>query len=103
LTVFGFLYGVPFGVNGTYMTESFDTRIRATAMGGAYNIGRLGAAIAPAAIGGIAVNYSIGLGFLLMAGAYLLTGIIPALFIPEKIYDPEAVPTATLANTTAAT
>ena len=50
-------------MNGTYMTESFETRIRATAMGGAHNIGRLGAAIAPAAIGGIAVNYSIGLGF----------------------------------------
>jgi AAHS family cis,cis-muconate transporter-like MFS transporter len=103
LTVFGFLYGVPFGVNGTYMTESFETRIRATAMGGAYNIGRLGAAIAPAAIGGIAATYSIGLGFLLMAGAYLLTGIIPALFIAEKIYDPEAPPAAVLANVTAAT
>ena len=89
LTFFGFLYGVPFGVNGTYMTESFETNIRATAMGGAYNIGRIGAAIAPAAIGLIATNYSIGLGLMLMAGAYLLTGIIPALFIPEKIYDPQ--------------
>jgi AAHS family cis,cis-muconate transporter-like MFS transporter len=49
LTVFGFLYGVPYGVNATYMTESFDTHNRGTAVGGAYNIGRIGAAIAPAA------------------------------------------------------
>ena len=25
LTIFGFLYGVPYGVNATYMTESFET------------------------------------------------------------------------------
>lgn len=88
LTLFGFLYGVPYGVNATYMTESFETPIRATAVGGAYNIGRAGAAIAPALIGLIATNYSIGLGLMVMAGAYLLTGIVPALFIPEKMYDP---------------
>ena len=48
LVVFGFLYGIPYGVNATYMTESFPTIIRGTAMGGAYNVGRLGAAVAPA-------------------------------------------------------
>jgi len=73
LTAFGFLYGVPYGVNATYMTESFETPIRGTAVGGAYNIGRVGAAIAPTLIG----------------GAYFLTGIIPGLFIPEKMYDPQ--------------
>ena len=51
LVFFGFLYGVPYGVNATYMTESFETKIRGSAVGGAYNIGRIGAAIAPAAIG----------------------------------------------------
>ena len=89
LTVFGFLYGVPYGVNATYMTESFDTSVRGTAVGGAYNIGRVGAAIAPALIGLIASEYSIGAGFLVMGAAYCLTGIIPALFIPEKMYDPQ--------------
>jgi len=88
LTVFGFLYGVPYGVNATYMTESFDTRIRGTAVGGAYNIGRIGAAVAPALIGLIATRYSIGAGLMLMGAAYCLTGIIPSLFIPEKMYDP---------------
>jgi AAHS family cis,cis-muconate transporter-like MFS transporter len=47
LTLFGFLYRVPYGVNATYMTESFETKIRGTAVGGAYNIGRIGAAIPP--------------------------------------------------------
>ncbi len=89
LTVFGFLYGVPYGVNATYMTESFDTSVRGTAVGGAYNLGRVGAAIAPALIGLIASEYSIGVGFLVMGAAYCLTGLIPALFIPEKMYDPQ--------------
>jgi AAHS family cis,cis-muconate transporter-like MFS transporter len=88
LTVFGFLYGVPYGVNATYMTESFETHIRATAVGGAYNIGRIGAAVAPWLIGVIAARYSIGLGLIVMGGAYFLTGIIPALFIREKIHYP---------------
>ena len=33
------------------MAESFSTDVRGTAIGGAYNIGRVGAAIAPATIG----------------------------------------------------
>lgn len=90
LTVFGFLYGVPYGVNATYMTESFETKVRATAVGAAYNIGRVGAAVAPLLIGVIASRYSIGLGLIVMGGAYFLTGIIPALFIREKMYDPVA-------------
>ena len=89
LTVFGFLYGVPYGVNATYMTESFETHIRGTAVGGAYNIGRIGAAIAPWLIGVIATRYSIGLGLIVMGCSYFLTAIIPALFIREKMYDPQ--------------
>lgn len=90
LTVFGFLYGVPYGVNATYMTESFETAIRGTAVGTAYNIGRIGAAIAPLAIGYLAGSHSIGLGFLVMGAAYFVCGIIPAFFIGEKLHDPSA-------------
>jgi AAHS family cis,cis-muconate transporter-like MFS transporter len=90
LTVFGFLYGIPYGVNATYMTESFETRVRGTAVGGAYNIGRVGAAVAPTLIGLIATQYSIGAGLMVMGAAYALTGLIPALFIPEKMHDPQA-------------
>lgn len=89
LTIFGFLYGIPYGVNATYMTESFETTIRGSAVGGAYNVGRVGAAIAPACIGYLATNGSIGLGFLVMGVAYFLCGIVPALFIKEKLFDPQ--------------
>lgn len=89
LVIFGFLYGIPYGVNATYMTESFPTAVRGTAIGGAYNVGRLGAAIAPAIIGYLASGGSIGLGFLVMGAAYFICGVIPALFIKEKQYDPQ--------------
>lgn len=89
LIVFGFLYGIPYGVNATYMTESFETSIRGSAVGGAYNVGRVGAAIAPACIGYLATTGSIGLGFLVMGAAYFLCGVVPALFIKEKLYDPQ--------------
>lgn len=89
MTMFGFLYGIPYGVNATYMTESFETSIRGSAVGGAYNIGRVGAVIAPAFIGYLATSGSIGLGFLVMGAAYFLCGLVPALFIKEKLYDPQ--------------
>lgn len=89
MTIFGFLYGVPYGVNATYMTESFETAIRGAAVGGAYNIGRMGAVAAPAVIGYLATSGSIGLGFMVMSAAYFLCGLIPVLFIKEKLYDPQ--------------
>ncbi len=89
LVVFGFLYGVPYGVNATYMAESFQARYRGTAVGGAYNLGRLGAALAPIVIGYFASRSSIGLGFLVMGAAYFVCGLIPALFIREKQFDPK--------------
>jgi MFS transporter, AAHS family, cis,cis-muconate transporter len=89
MTIFGFLYGVPYGVNATYMTESFETSIRGSAVGGAYNVGRIGAIIAPSLIGYLATQGTIGLGFLVMGAAYFLCGLVPALFIKEKLYDPQ--------------
>ncbi len=89
LVVFGFLYGIPYGVNATYMTESFEAKLRGSAVGGAYNIGRLGAAVAPAAIGFLASHGSIGVGFLVIGAAYFICGVIPALFIRDKQFDPQ--------------
>lgn len=89
LTVFGLLYGIPYGVNATYMTESFPAKIRGTAVGMAHNLGRIGAALAPISIGFFARGHSIGLGFLVMAGAYLVCATIPAFFIKERMYDPQ--------------
>ncbi len=89
MTIFGFLYGVPYGVNATYMTESFETAIRGTAVGGAYNLGRAGAVIAPTLIGYLATQGSIGVGFLVMGAAFFICGLVPLLFINEKLYDPQ--------------
>lgn len=86
---FGFLYGIPYGINATYMTESFSTKVRGTAVGGAYNIGRLGAVLAPVTIGFFAQGGSIGTGLLIMGVAYFLCGLIPALFIKDRLFDPQ--------------
>ncbi|MBD1587547.1 MFS transporter [Pseudomonas typographi] len=89
LVAFGFLYGIPVGVVATYMTESFDTRVRGSGVGGAYNGGRVIAAFAPAIIGVLASEVSIGMGFVVMGAAYLLCGVIPALWIRDKLHDPQ--------------
>jgi AAHS family cis,cis-muconate transporter-like MFS transporter len=89
LVLFGFLYGIPYGVNATYMTESFEAKFRGSAVGGAYNLGRIGAAVAPAAIGFLASDGSIGLGFLVMGAAYFICGVIPAMCIRDKQFDPQ--------------
>ncbi|CAK7005222.1 Putative metabolite transport protein YjhB [Saezia sanguinis] len=89
MIAFGFVYGIPYGVNATYMTESFETKIRGTAVGGAYNVGRVMAMAAPMVIGGLADAGHIGMGFLVMGGAYFLCGLVPALFIKDKQFDPQ--------------
>ena len=89
MLLFGFLYGMPFAINATYMTESFPTSIRGTAVGGAFNVGRIGAIFAPVTIGIFAQNGSIGTGLLVMGAAYFLCGLIPLLFIKDRLYDPQ--------------
>lgn len=87
MTVLGFVYGAPYGVNATYLSESFPTHIRGTAVGAAYNTGRIGAAMAPILIGIIATSQSIGFGLAVLGISYAFMGLIPALFIKEKMYD----------------
>ncbi|MHA3054293.1 MFS transporter [Acinetobacter sp. ANC 4633] len=89
LITFGFLYGIPYGVNATYMAESFSTDVRGTAIGGAYNIGRVGAAIAPATIGFLASGGTFANAFMVMGAAYFIAGVLPGLFIRDRQYDPQ--------------
>lgn len=89
MLIFGFLYGIPYAINATYLTESFPTSIRGTAVGGAFNIGRIGAIFAPIAIGYLAMHNSIGAGLLLMGVAYFMCGLIPTLLIKDRLYDPQ--------------
>ena len=55
-------------------------------MSGSYNVGRVGAAMAPAIIGGIATQSSIGMGLTILAVSYFLT-VLPTYFIPDHQYD----------------
>jgi len=84
--VFGFMYGVPLGTIGTFMSESFTTPIRGTAVGGSYNLGRFCSGAAPIVIGYLATQFSIGIGFLVVGAVFFLSGVT-ALFIPDRLHD----------------
>jgi AAHS family cis,cis-muconate transporter-like MFS transporter len=91
LLMFGFLYGAPYAVNSTYMSESFPARIRGTAVGTSYNLGRIGSTLSPLLIGMAASSYSIGLGIGLLGISYAICALGPGLFITEKMFDTKAV------------
>jgi AAHS family cis,cis-muconate transporter-like MFS transporter len=91
LLIFGFLYGAPYAVNSTYLSESFPTSVRGTAVGTSYNLGRIGSTISPLLIGWVATDYSIGLGIGLLGVSYAICAMIPGLFIRERMYDPQSI------------
>jgi MFS family permease len=63
-------------------SEIFPIEIRAAAMGLSYNVGRVLSAIAPFAVGALAVKYGIGPAFFLQAAAFLIAALL-ALTLPE--------------------
>ena len=91
LLLFGFLYGAPYAINSTYMSESFPTHLRGTAVGAAYNIGRVGSTLSPLLIGVAAETYSIGAGIGLLGIAYAVCALVPGLYINEKMFDTSAL------------
>jgi MFS family permease len=62
--------------------ELFPTQVRATAMGISYNVGRGLSAFAPFLVGALAVRYSLGSAFFLLAGAFFAAAML-ALALPE--------------------
>jgi MFS family permease len=90
--VFLFLLGPLVGFFGTgyfsgfgaIASELFPTEIRASAMGITYNIGRGFAALAPLAVGTLALHVGLGAAFLLQAGAFLAAALL-ALLLPETL------------------
>jgi AAHS family cis,cis-muconate transporter-like MFS transporter len=62
LLVCGLFYGAPSALTATYMSESFPMRVRGTAVGASYNLGRIGSTLSPLLIGVAAANHSVGLG-----------------------------------------
>ena len=102
LLLFGFLYGAPYAVNSTYLSESFPAGVRGTAVGTSYNLGRIGSTLSPLLIGVAASSYSIGLGIGLLGISYAICALVPGLFIREKMYDPKAVEPETFRDVSAA-
>jgi MFS family permease len=69
---------------GALTAELYPTRIRATAQGFTYNIGRVASAIAPLAIGSLAQRQGFNVAFLLASGAFLLAALM-WVWIPETM------------------
>src|SRR3989454_7599785 len=67
---------------GAIASELFPTAIRATAMGLSYNIGRGLSALAPFAVGALAIHYGLGRAFFLPAAAFFVAALL-ALALPE--------------------
>jgi MFS family permease len=67
---------------GTVSAELFPTRIRATAQGLTYNIGRAFSAAAPITVGALANTYGLGAGFSLTSVAFIVAAAIWT-WIPE--------------------
>src|SRR5712691_9192266 len=63
-------------------SELFPGEIRAAAMGFSYNVGRGISAVAPFAVGALAIRFGIGPAFFLQAGAFLAAAIL-SLALPE--------------------
>ena len=67
---------------GTITAELFPTKIRATAQGFTYNIGRGLSAIAPFTIGALAKSYGLGIAFYLTAAFFVFAALV-AFALPE--------------------
>ena len=71
-----------FSVFGALLAELFPTRIRGTAQGLTYNVGRALSALAPLTVGSLADQYGLG-GALTITSAFFLAGAGLMLFLPE--------------------
>jgi MFS family permease len=66
----------------TVTAEIYETRIRATAQGFAYNIGRVASAGAPFAVGSMAQKHGFGIAFAIAGTAFVIAALC-WMWIPE--------------------
>jgi MFS family permease len=67
---------------GAITAELFPTRIRVTAQGFTYNVGRLASIAAPPVVGFVAERSGFGMAFLIISGAFLFSAALSSL-LPE--------------------
>jgi MFS family permease len=80
--VVGFGYGGPFGLCGSFFAELFPTNIRALAGGFCWNVGRIGAVLAPFTIGVLGKMYGLHVA-LVLASCMSLLGFCVTFLLPE--------------------
>lgn len=88
-TVVGFGYGGPFGLCGALFAELFADNIRALAGGFCWNVGRIGAVLAPFTIGVLGKMYGLQVA-LVIASCVSLLGLFVLLFLPKALKDSES-------------
>jgi MFS family permease len=87
--VVGFFGTGYFSGFGAITAELFPTRIRVTAQGFTYSVGRIGSAAAPFIVGRVAQTTGFGMAFLVISAAFLVSAALSRL-LPEtkgKILD----------------
>jgi MFS family permease len=80
--VLGFFGSGYFSLFGAMVAELYPQRIRATALGVIYNIGRAASASAPWLVGALADRYGIG-SALGVTSLFLMAGAVMMLTLPE--------------------
>jgi hypothetical protein len=60
---------------GAVSAEIFPTRVRATAQGLTYNVGRAVSAAAPVIVGAMSARFGLGAGFLLTGFAFIVAAV----------------------------
>ena len=86
MLLYGVCYGMPTGIHATFIGECFPTHLRTTGVGFTFNIGRLGAFIAPILIGQLVDMNMITVGIASMTVSYVLCSVA-TLPIKEREYD----------------
>lgn len=86
MLLYGVCYGMPTGIHATFIGECFPTHLRSTGVGFTFNIGRLGAFIAPILMGKLVDMNMISVAIATVTISYVLCSLA-TLPIKEREYD----------------
>lgn len=87
MLLYGVCYGMPTGIHATFIGESFPTHVRTTGVGFTFNIGRIGAFVAPLLVGRLADGGMISIGIATFTISYIACSIMT---LPIKEYEFDA-------------
>ena len=93
--VVGFGFGGVFGVMGAYFAELFPENIRALAGGFCFNVGRIGAVIAPFTVGVLGQTYGLRVGLTVASSTFVL-GLVILVLLPETATISSKAPAGTV-------